>query len=79
MDIPVLKIQKVIEKAVGKILEEVSLFDVYVGSQIPEGMKSVAFNIVMRAADRTLTDDEADKAMSKSIKALEEMGISLRS
>ena len=79
IDIPVLKIQKVIEKAVGKILEEVSLFDVYVGSQIPEGMKSVAFNIVMRAGDRTLTDDEADKALNKSIKALEEMGISLRS
>ena len=79
IDIPVLKIQKVIEKAVGKILEEVSLFDVYVGAQIPEGMKSIAFNIVMRASDRTLTDDEADKAMNKSIKALEEMGISLRS
>lgn len=45
IDIPVLKIQKAIEKAVGKILEEVSLFDVYVGSQIPEGMKSVAFNL----------------------------------
>ena len=78
-DIPVLKIEKVIAKAVGKIMEEVSLFDVYVGSQIPEGMKSVAFNIRMRAADRTLTDEEADKAMNKAIKALEEMGISLRS
>ncbi|MCM1545165.1 MAG: phenylalanine--tRNA ligase subunit beta [Ruminococcus sp.] len=79
VDIPVLKIEKAIAKAVGKILEEVSLFDVYVGSQIPKGMKSVAFNIRMRAADRTLTDEEADKAMKKAIKALEEMGISLRS
>lgn len=78
-DIPVLKIEKAIAKAVGKILEEVALFDVYVGSQIPEGMKSVAFNIRMRAADRTLTDDEADRAMKKAIKALEEMGITLRS
>lgn len=79
IDIPVMKIQKVIEKAVGKILEEVSLFDVYIGSQIPEGMKSVAYNIRMRAADRTLTDDEADKAMKKVIRAIEELGISLRS
>ncbi|MGN1419239.1 MAG: phenylalanine--tRNA ligase subunit beta [Acutalibacteraceae bacterium] len=78
-DIPVMKIEKVIAKAVGKILEEVSLFDVYSGSQIPEGMKSVAFNIRMRAADRTLTDEEADKAMKKAIKALEELGINLRS
>ncbi len=78
-DIPVMKIQRIIEKAVGKILEEVSLFDVYAGSQIPKGMKSVAYNIRMRAADRTLTDDEADKAMKKTIKALEELGISLRS
>ncbi|MCM1363580.1 MAG: phenylalanine--tRNA ligase subunit beta [Faecalibacterium sp.] len=79
VDIPVLKIEKAIAKAVGKILEEVSLFDVYIGSQIPEGMKSVAFNIRMRAADRTLTDEEADKAMKKAIKVLEEMGITLRS
>ncbi len=78
-DIPVLKIEKVIAAAVGKILEEVALFDVYVGSQIPKGMKSVAFNIRMRAADRTLTDEEADKAMKKAISALEKMGISLRS
>lgn len=78
-DIPVKKIEKAISGAVGKILEEVSLFDVYVGSQIPEGMKSVAFNIRMRAADRTLTDEEADAAMKRSIKALEAMGISLRS
>ncbi|MGN0467654.1 MAG: phenylalanine--tRNA ligase subunit beta [Acutalibacteraceae bacterium] len=78
-DIPVMKIEKVIAKAVGKILEEVSLFDVYSGSQIPEGMKSVAFNIRMRASDRTLTDEEADKAMKKAIKALEELGINLRS
>lgn len=78
-DIPVLKIEKTIAKAVGKILEEVSLFDVYSGSQIPEGMKSVAFNIRMRAADRTLTDDEADKAMNDAVKALSDMGINLRS
>ncbi len=78
-DIPVGKIEKIISKAVGKILEEISLFDVYSGSQIPDGMKSIAFNIRMRAADRTLTDEEADKAMKKAINSLEELGVKLRS
>ena len=78
-DIPVLKIEKIIAKAVGKIMESVSLFDVYVGAQIPAGRKSVAFNIKMRAADRTLTDEEADAAMQRAIGALAELGIDLRS
>lgn len=76
--IPVLTLQKAIGNAVGEILEEITLFDVYVGEQIASGMKSVAFNIRMRAANRTLTDDEADKAMKNAINALNEMGISLR-
>lgn len=76
--IPVMKLQKAISGAVGEILEEVTLFDVYVGEQIESGMKSVAFNIRMRANNRTLTDDEADKAMKNAIAALNDMGISLR-
>lgn len=79
IDLPVMTLEKAISKAVGRILEEISLFDVYVGSQIPDKMKSVAFNIRMRAADRTLTDEEADGAMKRAIKALGEMGIELRS
>ena len=72
-------LEKAISGAVGKILESITLFDVYVGSQIPENMKSVAFSIKMRAADRTLTDEEADSAMKKAIDALAKMGIKLRS
>ncbi len=78
-DLPVLKLEKMIAAAVGKILENIALFDVYVGAQIPEGMKSVAFSIRMRAADRTLTDEEADAAMQRAINALKEIGIELRS
>ncbi len=74
-----LKLEKMIAAAVGKILENIALFDVYVGAQIPEGMKSVAFSIRMRAADRTLTDEEADAAMQRAINALKEIGIELRS
>ncbi|MBR6618968.1 MAG: phenylalanine--tRNA ligase subunit beta [Clostridia bacterium] len=76
---PVLMLEKTIAQAVGKNLESIELFDVYEGSQIPEGMKSVAFNLKLRAADRTMTDEEADSAMKKAVKALEKLGISLRS
>ena len=79
IDLPVMTIEKAISKAVGQILEGITLFDVYVGSQIPDKMKSVAFSIKMRAADRTLTDEEADGAMKRAIKALADMGIELRS
>jgi phenylalanyl-tRNA synthetase beta chain len=43
-----------------KLLEHVALFDVYRGPPVPEGRKSVAFGLTLRAADRTLTDAEAD-------------------
>lgn len=78
-NIPVLMLQKAIGEAVGKTLEAVKLFDVYEGNQIESGKKSVAFNIKMRSAERTLTDDEADAAMKRVVKALNKMGISLRS
>ena len=77
-DVPVMKIEKIIAKAVGKILEDIALFDVYVGSQIPEGKKSVAFSVRMRAADRTLTDAEADSAVKKAVDELEKLDITLR-
>ncbi len=74
-NIPVLNIEKVISEAVGNILESISLFDVYQGSQIPQGKKSVAFNLKLRAQDRTLTDEECDNAMNKAIKSLSKLGI----
>ncbi|MCD7872613.1 MAG: phenylalanine--tRNA ligase subunit beta, partial [Clostridiales bacterium] len=77
-EIPVLTLQKEISQAVGKTLEAVKLFDVYEGEQIEKGKKSVAFNIKMRSADRTLTDEEADAAMKRAVKALEKTGIMLR-
>ncbi len=69
--IPVASMQKAIEKAAGNILESVTLFDVYQGDQIPTGKKSVAYSMSLRAADRTLTDEECDRAMKKAITALE--------
>ncbi|MBE6964076.1 MAG: phenylalanine--tRNA ligase subunit beta [Ruminococcaceae bacterium] len=51
------------------LLKDVSLFDIYTGTGIPEGKKSVAFNLTLRADDRSLTAEEAD-ADVKSILAL---------
>ena len=46
-------------------VESVSVFDVYQGKGLPEGKKSLAFALVFRAADRTLTDDEVNGAFTK--------------
>ena len=77
--LPVMTMEKAIKAAAGKILEKIELCDVYKGSQIAQGKKSVAFNISMRASDRTLTDEEVNGAMSKILKALEELGAQIRS
>ncbi|MFQ9126461.1 MAG: hypothetical protein ACLR4Z_06325 [Butyricicoccaceae bacterium] len=61
--VPAASMQAAVEKAAGKLLESVKLFDVYKGKGIPEGKKSVAYSLSLRAPDRTLTDEECDKAM----------------
>ena len=75
---PVLTLERVIGEAIGAILEEISLFDVYEGKQIEAGKKSAAFSLRLRAADRTLTDEEADAAMKRAVKALAKIGATLR-
>ena len=78
--VPAASMQAAIEKAAGAILESVKLFDVYKGKGIPEGKKSVAYSLSMRAPDRTLTDEECDKAMKNALAALEkDFGAALRS
>ena len=52
-------------------MEEVSIFDVYKGAQVPEGMKSVAFALSFRALDRTLKDEDVNVAMDRILKNLE--------
>lgn len=76
---PVAELEKAISDGVGSVLESVVLFDVYRGAQVAEGKKSVAFSLVMRAPDRTLTDEEADAAMKRALKALSKIGAELRS
>ena len=79
-DLPIAEIGKAIRSAVNpSILEAVTLFDVYQGTQIESGKKSVSYSVVLRAMDRTLTDEEADHAVQKILKALDKIGVSLRS
>ena len=77
--LPVAEIEKAIRRHVGKLLEKVQLFDVYRGAQIPAGKKSVAYALILRAADRTLTVEECDKAMAQALEGLKEVGAEIRS
>lgn len=72
------QIEEVIAKKGGAYLESYKLFDLYEGSQIKEGFKSVAYSIVFRAKDKTLEEAEVSAAMKKILKGLEELGIELR-
>lgn len=78
-DIPVSSIKAIIKQRGGKFVEEINLFDVYTGKQIQQGYKSVAYSIVYRASDHTLTDEEVNSSMKKILKGLEtELGAQLR-
>ena len=76
---PVATIEAIIRKAGGKILESVDLFDVYQGSQIEAGKKSVAYSLKFRAVDRTLSDEDIDPALNKIFAKLKENDCILRS
>ena len=78
-ELPAASLEKAIRQGAGKLLEKVELFDVYKGSSIAEGKKSVAYTMTLRAADRTLTVEECDKAVNKVLKELANIGAELRS
>ena len=78
-DLTVAELEKTIRNSVSaNILENVELFDVYKGKQIEDNKKSVAFNIVLRSAERTLTDEETESVIKKVLKNLEKIGATLR-
>ncbi len=72
------QIEEVIAQRGGKLLESFNLFDIYEGSQIKEGFKSVAYSITFRAKDRTLEEADVAGAMKKILNGLEQIGIELR-
>ena len=78
-DMPVAELEKAIKGAVGKILEKVTLFDVYRSDDMKKnGKKSIAYSISMRSHEGTLTDEQADGAMKRVLKALNAIGAELR-
>ena len=64
--------EEVITAAGGKLLRSVKLFDIYRGTGVPEGKKSLAFSLELRSDDRTLTDADSEGVMAKVVKALAE-------
>ncbi|NOZ28423.1 MAG: phenylalanine--tRNA ligase subunit beta [Chloroflexi bacterium] len=78
-DIPATRVEEVIRKAGGRLLQAVRLFDVYQGASIPEGKKSLAYALTYQALDRTLTDEEVASIRARIIRRLErELGAQLR-
>ena len=69
--IPVAHLIDCIMKNGGEYLKGCSLFDIYTGSHIADGMKSVAFSLTMRADDQTLTDEHAEETVNAVLAALE--------
>ncbi len=72
------QIEEILEAKGGQYLESYALFDIYEGSQIMAGYKSVAYSITFRAADRTLEEKDVSEAMERILKALKGIGIELR-
>jgi phenylalanyl-tRNA synthetase beta chain len=67
-------------RAGGALVESVSLFDIYRGEKLGKDKKSVSMRVILRAPDRTLTVEEADKVSKKILGSMEhQLGITLRS
>ena len=70
-DVSVGALEAAIRKGAKGLLKEVALFDIYRGKNLGEGKKSVAFNLVLRADDRSLTGEEADEDVKSILETLE--------
>jgi phenylalanyl-tRNA synthetase beta chain len=78
--VSVAELEKAISKAGKGLLESVELFDEYRGENVPQGQRSLAFRLVYRASDRTLTEAEVEPVHNKVREALvEKFGVNLRS
>ena len=74
------EIKQVISKAAGKLLESIELFDEYQGENVPDGQRSLAFRLIYRVGDRTLSDADIDPLQQKVRDALvDKLKVNLRS
>ena len=77
--VTVAQIEDAITSSAGKLLRGVKLFDIYRGTGVPQGKKSMAFSLELRADDRTLTDTDSEGVVAKVLAALKEkLGATLR-
>ena len=75
----VAEVENIMTAAGGKLLRNVKLFDIYRGTGVPEGKKSVSFALELRADDRTLTDTDSEGVVSKILTALKDkLNVTLR-
>ncbi|MDD5748386.1 MAG: phenylalanine--tRNA ligase subunit beta [Actinomycetota bacterium] len=73
------RVENIIRANGGELLESVSLFDLYKGTQIPDGMKSLAFSLEFRSFERTLSDEDVNERVDSIVSALErDVGAVLR-
>ena len=68
--VTVAQAEDVITAAAGKLLRDVKLFDIYRGVGVPDGKKSMAFSLELRADDRTLTDSDSEGVVTKILNSL---------
>lgn len=77
--VPAGEVERAVRAAAGALGEDVALFDRFTGGSIPEGHASLAFHVVYRSADKTLTDAEVDAQHAKVVEAVnQQFGASLR-
>ncbi len=69
--VTVAQLETCITEAAGPLLRRIALFDIYRGTGVPAGKKSVAFSLELRADDRTLTDEESGAVIARVLEALE--------
>ena len=78
IETPVGELEKAVSSGAGRLLEQIKLFDVYTGSQIPEGKKSVAFSVWLRSSEATLSEEQIESACARIVEKLEKSGAELR-
>ncbi len=76
--LPAGDVEDAVREGAGKLLEDVKLFDIYRGEQIPAGKKSMAFTVTLRSSENTLSEEEIDRVTEKIIKNFGSIGAELR-
>lgn len=78
LDLPAGEVERTIAKAAGSLCTGVRAFDEYRGAQIGDGKKSLTVRLTMQKTDETITDEEADAAVEKTLATLKQLDVTLR-